>query len=55
VPAAHQTFYAAMAAAIAGDGPVPVAPTEARDTVMVIEHALASARDGRVVRVAPAG
>jgi scyllo-inositol 2-dehydrogenase (NADP+) len=55
VPAAHQTFYAAMAAAIAGDGPVPVAPTEARDTVMVIEHALASARDGQVVRVAPAG
>ena len=53
VPAAHQAFYAAMAAAVAGDGPVPVAPSEARDTVLVIEHALASAGDGRVLRVAP--
>ena len=57
LPGDHGAFYAAMAAAVAGQGPVPVpvAPTEARDTVMVIEHALASARDGRVVRVAPAG
>ena len=54
VPAAHQTFYAAMAAAIAGHGPVPVTAAEARDTVMVIEHALRSAREGRVVQVAPA-
>jgi len=53
-PAAHERFYAAMAAAVAGDGPVPVAPAEARDTVMVIEQALASARDGRLVRVAGA-
>jgi scyllo-inositol 2-dehydrogenase (NADP+) len=51
-PAAHETFYAAMAAAIAGEGPVPVAAAEARDTVLVIERALASAGDGRVVRVA---
>jgi predicted dehydrogenase len=51
VPAAHQTFYAAMAAAVAGDGPVPVTPAEARDSVLLIEHALASARDGRVVEV----
>jgi scyllo-inositol 2-dehydrogenase (NADP+) len=51
VPAAHQAFYAAMAAAVAGQGQVPVVPSEARDTVMVIEHALASAREGRVVEV----
>jgi scyllo-inositol 2-dehydrogenase (NADP+) len=53
VPGAYQAFYAAMAAAVAGEGPVPVPPAEARDTIMVIEHALQSARDGRVVRVAP--
>jgi scyllo-inositol 2-dehydrogenase (NADP+) len=56
VPAGHQAFYAGMAAAVAGEGPVPVTPAEARDTVAVIELALASAREGRVLRVdAPAG
>jgi predicted dehydrogenase len=54
VPGAYQAFYAAMAAAIAGDGPVPVAASEACDTIMVIEHALQSSREGRVVRVAGA-
>ena len=51
VPGAHESFYARMAAAVAGEGPVPVAAAEARDTIAVIEHALASARDGRVVEV----
>jgi len=51
VPDGHGSFYAAMAAAVAGEGPVPVAPTDARAVVAVIEHALASARDGRVVEV----
>jgi scyllo-inositol 2-dehydrogenase (NADP+) len=51
VPGAHERFYAAMAAAVAGEGPVPVSPQDARATVAVIEHALASARDGRVVEV----
>jgi scyllo-inositol 2-dehydrogenase (NADP+) len=51
VPGAYQTFYAGMADAVAGDGPVPVAAEEARDAIMVIEHALASAREGRVVGV----
>ena len=55
VPGAPGTFYAAMAAAVAGEGPVPVTPAEARDSVMLIEQALASARDGRVVQVAPVG
>ncbi|HEY6709815.1 MAG TPA: oxidoreductase [Actinomycetota bacterium] len=53
-PGAYQSFYAAMAAAVAGDGPVPVPAAEARDTIAVIEHALASAREGRVVRFSEA-
>jgi scyllo-inositol 2-dehydrogenase (NADP+) len=52
VPGDYGAFYAAMAAAIAGDGPVPVAPAEARATIAVIEHALRSGREGRVVEVA---
>jgi scyllo-inositol 2-dehydrogenase (NADP+) len=51
VPTAYGSFYAAMAAAVAGEGPVPVAPQDARATVAVIEHALTSAREGRVVEV----
>jgi scyllo-inositol 2-dehydrogenase (NADP+) len=51
LPTAYGSFYAAMAAAVAGEGPVPVAPADARATVAVLEHALASARDGRVVEV----
>jgi len=58
VPTAYGSFYAAMAAAVAGEGPVPVAPEDARATIAVIERALASAGEGRVVEVegaAPAG
>jgi predicted dehydrogenase len=56
VPAAHHAYYAAMAAAVDGQGPVPVTPAEARDTIAVIELALASAREGRVIPFdAPAG
>ena len=51
LPTAYGSFYAAMATAVAGEGPVPVAPTDARAAVAVIEHALASAREGRVVEV----
>src|SRR5215207_3856396 len=53
-PGAYQDFYAAMVAAIRGGGPAPVPAAEARDTVLVIERALASAREGRVVEVAGA-
>ena len=58
VPTAYGSFYAAMAAAVAGEGPVPVDPRDARATIAVIERALASAGEGRVVEVegaAPAG
>ena len=55
VPGAYQEFYAAMAAAVAGEGPVPVAAEEARDTTAVIEAALRSGREGRVVRVGRPG
>ena len=51
VPTAYGSFYTQMAAAVAGEGLVPVAPDDARATVAVIEHALASARDRRVVEV----
>jgi scyllo-inositol 2-dehydrogenase (NADP+) len=57
-PTAYGTYYAQLAAAVAGEGPVPVTPEDARATVAVLEHALASAGDGRVVEVAgpaPAG
>jgi scyllo-inositol 2-dehydrogenase (NADP+) len=50
----YGSFYAAMAAAVAGEVPVPVAPADARAAVAVVEHALASARDRRVVEVAEA-
>ena len=49
LPDAHERFYAAMAAAVAGEGPVPVDPADARATVAVIEHAVASARERQVV------
>jgi scyllo-inositol 2-dehydrogenase (NADP+) len=52
LPGDHGAYYAAMAAAVAGQGPVPVTAPEARDVIMVIEHALESGRQGRVVRVA---
>jgi scyllo-inositol 2-dehydrogenase (NADP+) len=52
LPGDHGAHYAAMAAAVAGQGPVPVTAAEARDVIMVIEHALESGRQGRVVRVA---
>jgi scyllo-inositol 2-dehydrogenase (NADP+) len=49
LPGSYQTFYRAMAAAIRGEGPVPVTAEEARDTVRVLEDMLQSSREGRVV------
>ena len=51
VPGAYESFYREMAAAIRGEGPVPVPAGQARDTIRVIECALLSSRDGRVVAV----
>ena len=47
VPGAYQTFYREMAAAVRGQGPVPVPAAEARDVVRVIECAQRSSADGR--------
>jgi hypothetical protein len=41
-----------MAAAILGEGQVPVPPEEARNTIWMIECALCSSREGRVIQVA---
>jgi scyllo-inositol 2-dehydrogenase (NADP+) len=51
LPGSYQSFYREMAAAILGEGPVPVPAEEARDTVRTIECALQSSREGRVVAV----
>ncbi len=51
VPGAYESFYRDMAAAIRGEGPVPVPATQARDTIRVIECALGSSRDGRAVAI----
>jgi len=51
VPGAYETFYREMAAAIRGEGPVPVPAAQARDTIRMIECALLSSREGRAVAV----
>jgi scyllo-inositol 2-dehydrogenase (NADP+) len=51
LPGSYQSFYRELAQAIRGDGRVPVAATEARDTVRVIECAQRSSREGLVVAV----
>jgi scyllo-inositol 2-dehydrogenase (NADP+) len=49
VPGCYEVFYRDMAAAVRGEGPVPVPAEQARDVVRVIECAMASSREGRVV------
>jgi scyllo-inositol 2-dehydrogenase (NADP+) len=51
VPGSYEAFYAGMAAAVLGKGPVPVPAREARDAIWMIECALQSSREGRVVQV----
>jgi scyllo-inositol 2-dehydrogenase (NADP+) len=51
VPGSYQAFYREMAAAILGEGPVPVPAEEARDTIRVLECALRGSREGRTVRL----
>jgi scyllo-inositol 2-dehydrogenase (NADP+) len=50
-PGAYETFYRQMASAILGDGQPPVAPEEARDTVRILEYALCSSSERKVVAV----
>jgi scyllo-inositol 2-dehydrogenase (NADP+) len=52
VPGSYEAFYAGMAAAVLGKGPVPVPAQEARNAIWTIECALQSSREGRVVQVA---
>jgi scyllo-inositol 2-dehydrogenase (NADP+) len=49
LPGTYEVFYRRMALAVLGDGQVPVLPRTARDTVGVLECALRSSREGRVV------
>jgi scyllo-inositol 2-dehydrogenase (NADP+) len=49
VPGSYEVFYRGMAAAVRGEGPVPVPPEQARDVIRVIERATVSSREGRVV------
>jgi scyllo-inositol 2-dehydrogenase (NADP+) len=55
IPGAWPTFYRQMACAIHGQGPVPVDPRTARDVVWVLECAVRSSRQGRVVRLQRSG
>lgn len=49
VPGRYQIFYRAMAAAVRGEGPVPVPAEQARDVIRVIECATTSSREGAVL------
>jgi predicted dehydrogenase len=48
----YETFYARVAAAVRGEGTVPVNPDDAVATAAVIDAALASARGRHTVRIA---
>lgn len=51
VPGAYQDFYRGMAAAVRGEGPVPVPATEAREVIRVLETALRSTAEGRTIHL----
>jgi scyllo-inositol 2-dehydrogenase (NADP+) len=55
LPGDYGAFYREMAAAVRGEGPVPVPPEQARDVIRVIECAVRSSREGRVVQWDPSG
>lgn len=52
-PGCYLAFYDAVAAAVRGDGPVPVDPADAAAGLDIIEAARASATRGEVIRLAP--
>jgi scyllo-inositol 2-dehydrogenase (NADP+) len=47
VPGRYEEFYRQLAAAIAGQGPVPVTAESAAQVIRVIEAAVHSAEEGR--------
>jgi scyllo-inositol 2-dehydrogenase (NADP+) len=49
VPGSYEVFYQQMARAILGEGEVPVTAEAARNTVWILECAVRSSREGRVV------
>jgi scyllo-inositol 2-dehydrogenase (NADP+) len=51
LPGNYAAFYAAMAAAIEGNGPVPVTPDAARDVIAVIELAQRSAAEAKTIAI----
>ena len=51
VPGAYETFYRQMAAAVRGEGPVPVPAGEAREVLRVLEGAVRSSAEGRTLRL----
>nr|WP_269205395.1 Gfo/Idh/MocA family oxidoreductase [Motilibacter aurantiacus] len=48
---AYQAFYALLAKALRGEGPVPVDPAEAVTTLRVLEAARAASAEGRAVQL----
>ncbi|MGP1609379.1 MAG: Gfo/Idh/MocA family oxidoreductase, partial [Burkholderiales bacterium] len=49
LPGSYQSYYAGIGDAIRGDGPVPVSAADALQVIKVIECAMASSREGRVI------
>lgn len=51
LPGAYPRFYAALAAAVRGDAPLPVDPADAVNALDILEAARTSAEHGRVVQL----
>jgi len=54
-PGGHADYYRAVAAAVRGEGPVPVDPVDAVHVLAVVDAARVSAEQGRVVAVETPG
>jgi predicted dehydrogenase len=50
-PATYVEYYKTFAKALNGQGDVPVAPTDARDVLRLLELALQSSKEGRTIEV----
>lgn len=55
VPGRYEEFYRQLAAAMAGEGPVPVTAESAGQVIRVLEAALRSAAEGRIVSLGTVG